>query len=414
MKKILYLDCFSGISGDMTLGALLHLSGDKEGFLQELSKLGLDGEYQIEIKDDMKYGITGVSVDVKLTDHDPMLADAHHHHGRSLSDIEKIILGSGLRESAKATALKIFNRLARAEATVHNTDIQNIHFHEVGAVDAIVDICGTAILLDMMGVEEIYCSAINLGSGTVKCAHGILPVPAPATALLAEGWAVFQDGQGELCTPTGAAIATTVSSGYMPIPMMHMVKTGYGFGQKDTGRLNALRIYLGERAEMDERHIIDTDTVFEAQANVDDMPGTALGYALERIFEAGALDAWFEPIYMKKNRPAVKVCAITDREKLHAVLSAIMKHTRTLGVRYTVMSRWVAVREMIEVETEYGSIRMKVSHGGKRMAPEYEDCAKAAREHNITYMAVYEKAREAAKELRIDNYDIPGGKDADS
>lgn len=399
MKKLLYLDCFSGISGDMTLGALLHICGDKDSFLRELSKLGLDDEYQIKIKDDAKYGVTGVNIDIQLTEHDH---EHDHQHGhRNLADIEKIIRKSGLNEAMKLTALKIFTRLAEAESKVHGVEISEIHFHEVGAIDAIVDICGTAILLDMIGADEIYCSAINLGSGTVKCAHGILPVPAPATAQLVTGWAVFQDGQGELCTPTGAAIATTISNGYMPMPMMHMVKTGYGFGKRDTGKLNALRIYLGERAEESQR-IIDTDMVIEVQANVDDMPGTALGFALERIFEAGAVDAWFEPIYMKKNRPAVKVCALCTRETLHAVLSAVMKHTRTLGVRYHAASRWVAVREIITVETEYGTIRVKVSHAGKRLAPEYEDCAKAAREHNVTYMAVHQKAMEAAK-LTIEN-----------
>ncbi|MDP2891770.1 MAG: nickel pincer cofactor biosynthesis protein LarC [Bacillota bacterium] len=385
MKRVLYFDCFSGISGDMTLGALLDLGVEKENFLAEMAKLGLSSEFEITIEKTVRDGISGTDVHVKPT--------TEQQPARTLPDIEAVIDASALDSKVKALSKKIFYRLAEAEAAVHGIPVEDVHFHEVGAVDAIIDICGTAVLIDTFNVSEIIFSPINLGSGKVSCSHGELSVPVPATAELVKTLTAYQDGERELCTPTGAAIASVLNTGQGPLPAMTIGQTGYGFGKRETGRPNCLRVFLGELVQP---HLQDTVVLLEA--NVDDMPPHAIGYAMEKLFEAGALDVWFEPIFMKKNRPAVKICALAQPDRSGTVADALITHTGTLGVRSVRMERRITERESITVETGYGPIRVKITPDGKRLMPEYEDCAKAAQESGATYMQVHMAAVEKAME----------------
>jgi pyridinium-3,5-bisthiocarboxylic acid mononucleotide nickel chelatase len=386
MTRTLYFDTFAGISGDMTLGALLDLGADREAFLAEMDKLGLGGKFHIVINERIKHGIRGTDVHIQLTE--------DHPQPRHLSDITLIIEKSGLTAKAKMTALKIFNLLAEAEAAVHGTSVDDVHFHEVGAVDAIVDICGTAVLLDMLGAEQIAFGPINVGSGRIRSAHGELPVPAPATAELLKGLPACQDGDGELCTPTGAAIAAAIHTQQGPMPCMTIIKTGYGWGKRETGRPNCLRIILGESCVEAGR-----DEAVLLQTNVDDMPPHALGYAMEKLFEAGALDVWFTPIQMKKNRPGTMISALVHPDNESETAAAMLRHAGTLGVRSGRVQRHIAERRIIDVETGYGHIRVKATADGTRLMPEYEDCARAARESGAAYMQVHNAAVQKAEEM---------------
>ena len=371
--KTLYFDCFSGISGDMTVGALLDLGINNKKFLRELGKLKLRG-LKIKITRKKKNGITGTDFSV---------AEGHHHrdghsHGRNLSDIERLIKKSGITPRAKGLAIKIFNEIGRAEAKVHGVNINKIHFHEVGAMDSIADITGAAICLDMLGAEKVYASELHDGRGTIKCAHGDLPVPVPAVVemLAGSGIPLVQENiNTELITPTGMGIIKCISSGFGAMPAMKIAGTGYGFGKRETGGLNALRVMMGDTAAEK-----DGDSVAVLETNIDNMTPEMLGFAMEKFFEAGAVDVFFTPIYMKKNRPAVLLTVLSPLDKEKELVCAVLKHTTTLGVRRRVSERICMDRETTVARTKYGPVRVKTAkwEGIIKNNPEYEDCRKIA------------------------------------
>lgn len=430
--KTLYLDCFAGISGDMTIGALLDLGIDSEYLRAELAKLGLSDEYELHIEKKAKWGITGTDVHVHLTkeedphehhehghahhhDHEHHEHEHVHHHdhehhehvhahehahesdhdhihrlARGYGEIKQIIENSTISQGAKKRAQKIFYAIAEAEAAVHGNPIEKVHFHEVGATDAIVDIVGTAILLDKLGVEKIICSPIHVGSGMARAAHGVFGVPAPATALILQGKPIYQtEVKGELCTPTGAAIAAAMADDFGPMPTMKTQAVGHGLGKKDFGILNFLRIFWGETEGM-------ADEVAISEANLDDMSPEAIAYAADRIREAGALDVWMEPIYMKKGRMGTKLCALYQPDN-GQVVPMMLQHTSTLGVRTYRARRTILSREEKAVETAYGTIHIKMTNRGGRITgkPEYEDVQKAAKSANVSYETVYNAAMNA-------------------
>lgn len=395
--KILYFDCLSGISGDMTLGALLDLGLDIDAFKAELSKLGLDHEFKLNTAKVTRNGICAMDVDVVLThthhEHD------HHHdheHPRNLRDINAIIDASGLSNSVKANAKQIFLQVAKAEATVHYKDINQVHFHEVGATDSIVDIVGVSIAIDMLRPDRILSSPLYEGTGFVKCEHGIMPVPAPATAEIMKNAAIpfiITDEQGEMVTPTGAAIIAALAQGFGAPEGRILTAIGYGCGKRQFKRPNLLRAMLIETGDGAKNEVCIM------QANVDDQTPEALAFALERIFEAGALDAYFTPIYMKKNRPAVMLTALCGLDNAPLIEDAILTHTTTIGLRRHTAQRTVLDRSIINTTTPYGEIRVKgVQYKNtKRFAPEYEDVKKAAINNNVAFNEVYNIARQAAE-----------------
>jgi uncharacterized protein (TIGR00299 family) protein len=376
--KILYFDCFSGISGDMTLGALLDITQDIPAFTVELGKIGLTGKWEFLAQHRQKFGITGTDADVLLTHHHD---EDHHHAHRGFSEIKALIEGSALKQRVKDLAIRIFHNLAQAEAQVHGISVEEVHFHEVGAVDAVIDIVGASILIDQIAPDAIFCSPVNTGSGRVMSAHGMLPVPAPATANLLKGIETYSDGtNGELATPTGAAILKTICSGCIPLPMMRVAEIGYGFGKKDFGKINAMRVLLGEAAN-------ESENILILEANIDDMTGEALGAALQMMLDEGALDAYFLPAYMKKQRPAVVFCVacrLEDRQKFEKL---ILKHTSTLGVRSIEYLRAKLNRSEETFETSLGAVRVKTAKGFGviKQKPEFEDILRIAKEQGLSF-----------------------------
>ena len=380
--KICYLDCFSGISGDMLLGALVDAGADAGALRDEIAKLGLDG-VELQFEKCSRAGIGGTNLTVEV---------AHDHSHRSLSKLEQIIRASALGDGVKDRGIRIFRRLGEVEAAIHRIDIEKVHFHEVGALDSIVDIVGAVVGFQLLGIEKIYSSPLNLGSGTVKAAHGVMPVPAPATAALVAGVPVYSDGPAvELTTPTGAAVVTTLAESFGPMPAMKIAAIGYGAGDRDfKDRANLLRVVIGEASAARE-----AAEVFVIEANIDDMSPEWAGYARERLLEAGALDVTLTPVFMKKDRPGYTISAITtpgEREKISALLLA---ETTTLGVRYFRAERRVLEREIHEVETVHGTVRIKVAaeDGAVRnFAPEYDDCRRLAREKGVPLKEVWQEA----------------------
>ena len=360
--KIAYFDAFSGIAGDMTVGALIDAGADAAALFAGLDSLGTGARFRAErVK---KKGIMGTQFTVEHED------QKKHRH---LPHIVKMIEAAELPERAKRRAVRIFEALGEAEAQVHGVSIEKVHFHGVGAVDSICDIVGAALGLELLGVEEVYVSAINTGSGTVEADHGVMPVPTPATALLLAGKPVYASGPvTELTTPTGAAIAAALGAGFGAPPAMAIERTGFGSGTKEfPGQANLLRVLIGERSGASEATVIRV-----LEANVDDSTPEVLGYAMERLLAEGALDVTLQPVYMKKQRPGTLVQVLArpeDQERLAAVL---LRETSTLGIRISEAERRVAARAHVDVETEYGRVRMKVSGGGA--APEFEDCRRLA------------------------------------
>jgi len=379
---IAYFDCFSGISGDMALGALLNLGLDSKILENELSKLDLGG-YKLSIGQTSKHGISGTKVHVEMLDHHD------HHHGRHLSDIFKIIDESGLGDNVKARAKAIFKRLGDAEAKVHSVPVEDVHFHEVGAVDSIVDIVGSAIGISALGIEKVYSSPLPLGSGFARSSHGVIPVPAPATVELLTGVPARQTSvQSELVTPTGAAIISTIASGFGPIPEMVIDKIGYGAGSKDLDEQpNLLRIIMGR-----EKQEFESDTVKVIETNIDDMSPQVYDLLMDKLFNIGALDVFLTSIIMKKNRPAVKLTVLIESSNLQKACSCILTETTTMGVRIYEAERKKLSREMKEVETEYGKVRVKLGKIGDdviKILPEYDDCKRLAIEKNVPIMLVH-------------------------
>lgn len=380
----LYFDCFSGISGDMTLAALVDLGVPAKHLRAELDKLST-ATFRLEIRTGLRHGIAGKSLRV-IT---PAPKRGGHHHHRSLSDIEKMISRSALGKNVQSRSIAVFERLAQAEAAVHRKKISEVHFHEVGALDSIVDIVGTMIALEYLDVQDVFASAIALGSGFVTCAHGTLPVPVPATVRLLKGIPVYDSGiRAELVTPTGAALISSLAKGFGAMPAMRMQAAGHGLGAREHAALpNMLRVIMGEL-----RTPAPPDSVFVLEATIDDMSPELAGFAMETLLEAGALDVAFIPAQMKKNRPGLLlsvVCRPADRQ---ALALAMLEHTTTAGVRMQPAERMTLAREKAFVETRLGRLRAKVLHGpgGRRFVPEYEDCARLARKKKLPLKEVYE------------------------
>ncbi len=382
-----YFDCTSGISGDMFLGALVD-AGLDIGLLQEaIESLGL-ASLKIETRKVTRLGIAATKVDV--------IAPREHAH-RHLRDIEKIIDESGLPEPVKDTAKRIFERLAAAEAKVHGEPVEKVHFHEVGALDSIADIVGAAAGLHLLGISKCRFSAIPTGSGTVKCAHGILPVPAPATAEILKGVPLApSDEPAELTTPTGAAIARELAVGYGTMPAMRLESVGSGAGTREgTHTPNILRVFVGE-----ESPDATPRSVVVIEAAIDDMTGEALSFAAEALLEAGALDAYVTPIFMKKARPGHLITALADQGHREAVLEALFRETTTFGARVNTVNREVLERETVEVDSEYGTFRLKVGIWKSSVAsagPEYEDVRRIATGGKMPFKTVYAHLQAAGK-----------------
>lgn len=383
--KICYFDAFSGISGDMTVGALVDAGADWAALNEALQSLELEADFRVEKT--TRKGIAASKFFVHFSD------QKKHRH---LPQIEKIILNGKLSERARNDAVKVFNRLAEAEAKSHNLPLEKVHFHEVGAVDSISDVVGACVALDLLGVEEIRCSQINVGSGTVNTEHGVLPVPTPATAELLKDSPVYAAGpETELTTPTGAALITTLSSGFGPLPAIRVLAQGFGAGDKDfPQQANVLRVLIGEGTRAAE-----STTVTVLEANIDDCSPQVLGYAMERLFEAGALDVTLTPVFMKKNRPGTLVAVLASPETSEKLAAILFSETTTLGVRTYSAERRVLARHFAEVETAYGKIRVKYTDAGS-FAPEFEDCRYAAASHCVPLRKVMTEASEAFRKQR--------------
>ncbi|TIH15832.1 nickel pincer cofactor biosynthesis protein LarC [Marinifilum sp. JC120] len=395
--NILYYDCFSGISGDMNLAAMIGLGVNPNFLCDELSKLGLDDEFSIKISEDSRKGIFGTRVDVELAhhhhDHGHTHNHGHHHHHehRNLKDIEKIINSSNISEKVKTTSLAIFKRVAKAEAKIHGSTLYEVHFHEVGATDSIVDIVGAAICFHALKIDEIWCSAIELGSGFVNCAHGKIPVPAPATSEILTGKPTTQGAvPKETTTPTGAAILAELVDHFPDSPRMAVQKTAYGIGHRDNEIPNVLRVQL---AKVEKKTAsLPTVPARLLQCNIDDMTGEMLGAALDQLMEDGAMDVHFTPIVMKKNRPATTLsllCGAEDEDKFKRL---IFKHTTTNGIKSIAIEKTTLGTSFDKLETPLGPVTMKNALlDGKiiRSKPELEDCRALAKAHEISLSEVY-------------------------
>ncbi len=389
--RIAHFDCLSGISGNMTLGALLACGLPEETLLDGLRRLPVHG-WHLHVESVLKKGIAATHVEVEEHHHHEHGHDHTHPH-RGLGDILGIIGESTLNDRVKRMASAIFTRLGEAEAVVHGTTPDLVHFHEVGAIDAIVDIVGTAIGIDALGIEKIVASPLPLGCGWVTCAHGTFPVPAPAVAALVQGVPLAEtDVEAELVTPTGAAIITTLAERFGPLPAMTVARVGYGAGGRDLPRPNVLRLFLGETAEAAPAEIVGLET------NLDDVPAEVLGYLMERLLAAGALDVFYTAIQMKKNRPGVLVRVLCDPRDEAACTDLLFRETTTLGVRRQPYTRTTLPRETRTVETPYGPVRVKVSRWAdiERAEPEYDDCRARAEAAGVPLLAVYRAARGAA------------------
>jgi pyridinium-3,5-bisthiocarboxylic acid mononucleotide nickel chelatase len=444
--RIAYLDCFSGISGDMFLGALVDAGVPAKLFEDTVAALNIGA--RLEISRVTRSGISATKVDifvhgekdlprevffeqqsrvhkhehghepghrhgpehVELREHN-YSQSAHetpragtpapheHEHGRGLIEIREIIRKTDISEDAKRTSTGIFEALGAAEAKIHNTEIEKVHFHEVGAVDAMVDIICAAVGYEALGVDEIVCSPLNVGGGTVKCAHGVLPVPVPATLELLQGAPVYDSGiQAELVTPTGAAIVKTLVKRFAPFPAMTIEKSGYGAGSRDfPGHANVLRLTIGE-AEAVFAQNTSQETVSVLEANLDDLNPQVFGYVVERLLEAGALDAFALPVQMKKNRPGTLLTVLAKPEDAANLTRIIFTETSTLGVRRREEQRQTLARKWVKVVTRWGDVRLKIASMNGTItnyAPEYEDCKKIAADNHVPLKSVMNEAMEA-------------------
>ena len=414
--KTLYLECSMGAAGDMLMAALLELIPDKQAFIDKMNALGLPG-VRVEVEKAIKCGITGThmkvtvngeeedSVDAHdhhhehdhthhhehedghgydhehhLEDHDHDHVHHHHHHHVSVADIEGIIEGLDVSDQVKADAKAVYTLIAEAESRVHGHPVSEIHFHEVGTLDAVADVVGVCLLMERIGAEKIVASAVHVGAGHVHCMHGILPVPAPATALLLNGIPTYGGQvQGELCTPTGAALLKHFVSRFGDRPVMATEAIGYGMGKKDFDRANCLRAFLGESEGALEQ-------ITRLECNLDDMTGEDIGFAIDMLFKAGARDVFTQPIGMKKSRPGVLLSVICLPEEADRLATVLMKHTTTLGIRRQDLSRYVLERTVETVETPYGTVRMKTASGMgvQRRKAEYDDLAALAEQNHVS------------------------------
>jgi uncharacterized protein (TIGR00299 family) protein len=416
--RIAYLDCFSGISGDMFLGALLDAGVPFELFEKTVAGLRIDA--QLERSRVERAGITATKFDVIVGGEKDLPREEYwaairaqgsgsrgehshqkHHkraHGRSLSEILELIAAADISERAKQLGSEIFLALGTAEAKIHNVNLESIHFHEVGAADAVVDIVCAAVGAEALAVEQFIASPLNVGGGTVRCAHGELPVPAPATLELLKGAPIYSgDIQKELVTPTGAAIVKVLASGFGPRPIMTTDRTGYGAGARDfAGHPNVLRISIGELASTDAAagHSAREEQIAILEANLDDLNPQLIGYIVDEAFAAGALDVFTTPVQMKKNRPGTVVSILAPLEHEERLRTLLFRESSTLGVRVRHETRYVLPRRHEPVTTPWGEVRMKVAgvNGISQYAPEYEDCRRIAAEHHVPLKHVMQEA----------------------
>ena len=401
--KTLYLDCGMGAAGDMLTAALLELLPDPDGFVDELNALGIPGvQYRREAS--VKCGITGTHMSVTVngveeSDH----AHAHHHDHEhthehehtnehehtphqhsSLHRIRHIISGLHLPEAVQHNAKAVYGLIAEAESRAHNVPVTEIHFHEVGTMDAVADVVAVCLLMDRLAQERIIVSPIHVGSGHVHCAHGILPVPAPATAYILQGLPIYGGSvKGELCTPTGAALLKHFATEFGEMPVMRVGAIGYGMGKKDFPAANCVRSMLGEAGE-------SSHTVCQLSCNVDDMTAEAISFSMDRLFDAGALEVYTTPAGMKKSRPGTLICALCPEAAREAVVEAMLRHTTTIGIRESLCRRYVLERHIESIETPYGVVRRKDScgYGVTRSKYEYDDLARIAEERRISLSEV--------------------------
>lgn len=432
--KTLYLDCSMGAAGDMLTAALLELLPDPDAFVEELNGIGIP-HVTYARESSVKCGITGTHVSVKVDgveeggpeehghhhdhehehhhdhehehehhhdhehghehehDHDHDHGHEHHHHS-SLGDIREIINGLNVPEKVKADAFAVYESIAEAESRVHARPVTEIHFHEVGTFDAVADVTAVCLLMDRLAPDEVVVSPVHVGSGTVRCAHGVLPVPAPATAHILRDVPIYGgEIRGELCTPTGAALLKHFASRFGAMPAMRIASIGYGMGKKDFPAANCVRALIGETEEKAEE---DTDRVYELSANIDDMTAEQIGFAMDRLFEAGAIEVYTVPIGMKKSRPGILLSAICRAEKKDAVIRAFFTHTSTIGIRETLTKRYVLKRSVETFSTGFGPVRVKRSegYGVTREKTEYEDLIRVAKECGVSLGEAEELIRE--------------------
>ncbi|MBT3200768.1 MAG: nickel pincer cofactor biosynthesis protein LarC [Phycisphaerales bacterium] len=399
---VAYFDCFAGAGGDMIVASLLDAGCDIDALRTALSSLDLDG-YSLATSRAARSGISGTKFDVLIPhhhhdhhhDHDEDGEHAHHHPHRGLKDCLDLIDGANLPARAAARASEIFTRLAQAEAQVHGCTINQVHFHEVGAVDSIIDIVGACLAMEQLDIDQIFCSVIPVGSGTIQCQHGTIPAPAPATAELLRGFKTRQGPiNGEMTTPTAAAILTTLSGELGPMPAMDVASIGYGAGTRDSDQLpNLLRVYIGELSGSG-----SGDTVVELTVNLDDCTGEIIGATIDKLLLIGCLDAWAAPIVMKKSRPAWQLSVLCDTADVNAAEDVLLTETTSFGVRKRTCTRTKLNREFQTVTTPFGPINIKIGRRGGTIVtagPEFEDCRQAAQSHGTPVRKVMDAARAA-------------------
>ena len=392
--RTLYIDCGMGAAGDMLSAALLELLPDKEGFLHTMNHLGIPG-VTVAAEKRVKCGITGTHFGVKVHGAEESEHMHEHHHHGSMEDIRSIVNKLAIPTMVKLDILAVYNEIAEAESHVHGVSVDRIHFHEVGTMDAIADITAVCLLMHQLDVDKVIASPIHVGSGSVRCAHGILPVPAPATAHILREIPIYGGSiPGELCTPTGAALLKHFADEFGDMPAMKVRAIGYGMGKKDFERANCVRVLLGETAEK-------TDAVVQLCCNVDDMTGEAIGFALEQLMEKGALDAFTIPIGMKKSRPGILITVLCREAEKDKFAHLLFKHTSTLGIREQHCDRYTLERKVERVHTPYGDLRRKKSmgYGVQRTKYEYEDLAKAAKNSGMSIAEILESLSEGGPSL---------------
>ena len=417
--KTLYLECGMGAAGDMLTAALLELTEDRQSFLKRINHLGLPG-VKVDAETSVKCGITGTHMKVTVNGEEEESRDAHssphehahehshgqdhehhsddpahgHHHHASPADVEELINGLNVSDQVKADAKAVYALIAEAESHVHGHPVSEIHFHEVGTLDAVTDVISVCLLMEEISAEEVVVSPVHVGSGHVHCMHGILPVPAPATALILKDVPTYGGHiQGELCTPTGAALLKHFASRFGDRPIMRTKAIGYGMGKKDFEQANCVRAFLGESERQREQ-------ITKLECNLDDMTGEDIGFATEQLFQAGAKEVFTQAVGMKKNRPGILLTVLCLTEDADRLAEEMMKHTSTLGIRRQEMSRYVLQRSVETLSISYGEVRMKQASGMgvKRSKPEFEDVAALARKYQVPLRTIREKITEEANE----------------
>jgi len=386
---IIYFDCFSGISGDMILGALLDLGIDPEVFLKELKKIPLE-DYEIKIQRKKKGFLEGTDVEIIFND-----KKTHRH----IKDLLDIVERSKLSKRVKDLSCETFIKIAKAESRVHNEPIEEVHFHEISGIDTIIDVVGSFLALELLNIDKVYSSPLPLGEGFIEISHGIIPVPAPATVELLKGIPVYSNGvRGELVTPTGAAIITTMTKDFGPMPLMRIERVGYGTGKRDFNIPNLLRVFIGEKVKdvKEEKNLV-------IDVNIDDMNPQIYGYIIEKLFEKGALDVTITPIYMKKGRPGVLLSILIEPWKENDITEILFKETTTIGYRKYYVDKIMMDREIKEVETIWGKVRVKISRYGSfvKISPEYEDCKRIAEERKIPLRQVMEEIEKRTLDINL-------------